>query len=114
MAVITIVAAVTFITHVYETLFLVKEWQSDRARGERLQRLNVEAELLALQSEVNPHTLFNNLNAAQPPGRASVIRARRRSWPRSPEAIAISCGPDRSGWCPSPTSSRCSISSSRS
>ena len=63
MAVITIVAAVTFITHVYETLFLVKEWQSDRARGERLQRLNVEAELLALRSEVNPHTLFNNLNA---------------------------------------------------
>ncbi|HZL95427.1 MAG TPA: histidine kinase [Vicinamibacterales bacterium] len=63
MAVITIVAAVTFITHVYETLFLVKEWQSDRARSERLQRLNVEAELLALRSEVNPHTLFNNLNA---------------------------------------------------
>ena len=63
MAVITIVAAVTFITHVYETLFLVKEWQSDRARGEHLQRLNLEAELLALKSEVNPHTLFNNLNA---------------------------------------------------
>jgi sensor histidine kinase YesM len=63
MAVITIVAAVTFITHIYETLFLVKEWETDRARGERLQRLNVEAELLALRSEVHPHTLFNNLNA---------------------------------------------------
>lgn len=63
MAVITIVAAVTFITHVYETLFLVKEWENDRERGEHLQRLNVEAELLALKSEVNPHTLFNNLNA---------------------------------------------------
>ena len=63
MAVVTIVAAVTFITHIYETLFLVKEWESDRERGERLQRLNVEAELLALRSEVNPHTLFNNLNA---------------------------------------------------
>jgi sensor histidine kinase YesM len=63
MAVITIVAAVTFITHVYETLFLVKEWQNDRARGEHLQRLNLEAELLALKSEVHPHTLFNNLNA---------------------------------------------------
>jgi sensor histidine kinase YesM len=62
-AVITIVAAVTFITHVYETLFLVKEWGSDRARGERLQRENAEAELHALKSEVNPHTLFNNLNA---------------------------------------------------
>jgi sensor histidine kinase YesM len=63
MAVITIVAAVTFITHVYETMFLVKEWERDRERGDQLKRLNVEAELLALKSEVNPHTLFNNLNA---------------------------------------------------
>jgi hypothetical protein len=63
MAVITVVAAVTFITHVYETLFLVKEWGGDRANNERLQQLNVEAELLALRSEVHPHTLFNNLNA---------------------------------------------------
>ncbi|HWI16874.1 MAG TPA: histidine kinase [Vicinamibacterales bacterium] len=63
MAVTIVVAAVTFVTHVYETLFLVKEWQSDRHRSERLQRLNVEAELLALRSEVHPHTLFNNLNA---------------------------------------------------
>jgi two-component sensor histidine kinase len=63
MAVITVIAAVTFITHVYETLFLVKEWGGDRERSEQLQRLNVEAELLALRSEVHPHTLFNNLNA---------------------------------------------------
>ncbi len=63
MSVITVVAAVTFITHVYETLFLVREWEGDRQRNARLQRLNVEAEILALRSEVNPHTLFNNLNA---------------------------------------------------
>lgn len=63
MAVVTIVAAVTFITHVYETVFLVREWERDRERGEHLQRLNVEAELFALRSEVNPHTLFNSLNA---------------------------------------------------
>ncbi len=63
MAVVVIVAAVTFITHVYETLFLVREWERDRLRNEHLRRLNVEAELLALKSEVNPHTLFNNLNA---------------------------------------------------
>ena len=62
-AVIAIVAAVTFITHVYETLFLVREWENDRLRSEQLQRLNIEAELLALKSEVHPHTLFNNLNA---------------------------------------------------
>jgi sensor histidine kinase YesM len=63
MAVTTIVAAVVFITHIYETLFLVKEWERDRERGDQLKRLNLEAELLALKSEVNPHTLFNNLNA---------------------------------------------------
>ena len=62
-AVIIIVAAATFITHVYETLFLVREWERDRERGEQLQRLNAEAELVALRSEVNPHTLFNSLNA---------------------------------------------------
>ena len=62
-AVISIVAIATFITHVYETVFLVKEWESDRARGDLLQTQRVDAELLALRSEVNPHTLFNNLNA---------------------------------------------------
>src|SRR5688572_27922029 len=63
MAVITIVLAVTFIMHDYDTMFLVKEWDSDRERGERLELLNAEAELQALMSAVNPFTLFNNLNA---------------------------------------------------
>ena len=62
-AVAAIVAVVTFITHVYETLFLVREWKSDRARNEWLQRENLEGELGRLKSEVDPHTLFNNLNA---------------------------------------------------
>lgn len=62
-AIIAIVAMVTFITHVYETLFLVKEWERDRERGDWLQQQTNEAELQALKSEVNPHTLFNNLNA---------------------------------------------------
>ncbi|MGE0463267.1 MAG: sensor histidine kinase [Vicinamibacterales bacterium] len=62
MAVLLVVSAVIFITHVYETVFLVREWESDRLRSERLQREKVEAELDALRSEVDPHTLFNNLN----------------------------------------------------
>ena len=62
-AVIAVVGGVTFITHVYETVFLVQEWSNDRERGELAQRLRVDAELHALRSEVNPHTLFNNLNA---------------------------------------------------
>jgi hypothetical protein len=63
VTVLFVVLAVIFITHVYETVFLVREWESDRMRGERLQREKVEAELDALRSEVDPHTLFNNLNA---------------------------------------------------
>jgi LytS/YehU family sensor histidine kinase len=63
MAVTTIVFGVTFITHVYETLFLVQEWGTDRERGNQFQRMHAEAELQVLKSEVNPHTLFNNLNA---------------------------------------------------
>jgi two-component sensor histidine kinase len=63
MAVLLVVSAVVFITHVYETVFLVREWESDRIRSERLQREKLEAELDALRSEVDPHTLFNNLNA---------------------------------------------------
>jgi LytS/YehU family sensor histidine kinase len=63
VAVLAIVAVVTFITHVYETVFLVRDWESDRMRNERLEREKVETELMALASEVNPHTLFNNLHA---------------------------------------------------
>jgi two-component sensor histidine kinase len=63
MAVLLVVSAVVFITHVYETVFLVRDWETDRIRSERLQREKLEAELDALRSEVDPHTLFNNLNA---------------------------------------------------
>ena len=63
VAVLLIVSAVVFITHVYETVFLVRAWESDRMRNERLQREAAEAELDRLRSDVDPHALFNNLNA---------------------------------------------------
>ncbi len=62
-AVLVTVAAVVYITHVYETVFLLRDWETERLRSERLHREKVEAELDALKSEVDPHTLFNNLNA---------------------------------------------------
>jgi LytS/YehU family sensor histidine kinase len=62
-AVLVTVAVVIYITHVYETVFLLRDWETERLRGERLQREKIEAELDALKSEVDPHTLFNNLNA---------------------------------------------------
>lgn len=110
MAVVTIVAAVTFITHVYETLFLVREWENEFQRGEHLQRLNAEAELLALKSEVNPHTLFNNLNALTHlveqghPSAAAFVGALAASY-----RYLLRTGSKR--LVPSPTSWRCSISS---
>jgi len=63
VAVLLVVSAVVFITHVYETVFLVRDWESDRMRGERLQREKVEAELDGLRSDVDPHALYNSLNA---------------------------------------------------
>jgi hypothetical protein len=62
-AVLVTVSAVIYITHVYETVFLLRDWETERLRVERLQRENIEAELEALKSDVDPHTLFNNLNA---------------------------------------------------
>jgi two-component system LytT family sensor kinase len=63
IAVLIVVAVTTFITHVYETVFLLRGWESDRLRNEKLRREAVEAELEALKMEVDPHVLFNQLHA---------------------------------------------------
>ncbi len=56
------VICVLFVTHAYETLFLIRERESDLMRVERLERARVQAELGALKSQVDPHFLFNSLN----------------------------------------------------
>ena len=53
---------VVFITHVYETVFLVKEAESEKVKKEQLERARVEAELEALKSQIDPHFIFNSLN----------------------------------------------------
>ena len=63
IAVLIVVVCTTFITHVYETVFLLRGWESDRLRNEKLRREAVEAELEALKMEVDPHVLFNQLHA---------------------------------------------------
>jgi hypothetical protein len=50
---LAIVTVVVIITHVYETVFLLAEWDSARLR----------AELAALSREVDPHFLFNSLHS---------------------------------------------------
>ena len=62
-ALFAIVAVVVAITHVYETVFLLRDWESDRLRSARDERARLQAELESLGREVDPHFLFNNLNA---------------------------------------------------
>jgi hypothetical protein len=62
-ALLGVVALVIAITHVYETVFLLRDWESDRLRSTRLEQARLQTELESLGREVDPHFLFNNLNA---------------------------------------------------
>jgi len=62
-ALFAIVAVVVAITHVYETVFLLRDWESDRLRSARVEQARLQTELDSLGREVDPHFLFNNLNA---------------------------------------------------
>lgn len=62
MVVLINVICVLFITHVYETVFLVKEKESETIKNAQLQQAKAEAELIALKNQVDPHFMFNSLN----------------------------------------------------
>ncbi len=73
-----ILVAVVFITHVYETVFLVKETESEMIRNEQLERTKAEAELEALKNQIDPHFIFNSLNTLShlieaKPGKAKLF-----------------------------------------
>jgi len=57
-----ILVCVLFITHVYETVFLVREAESEKLKKEQLERARAEAELEALKNQIDPHFIFNSLN----------------------------------------------------
>ena len=56
------VICVLFVTHAYETMFLIREREFDLMRVERLERARVQSELGALKAQIDPHFLFNSLN----------------------------------------------------
>lgn len=74
--VLTNVICVVFVTHVYETVLLLKARESDRVRVAEVERARAESELLALRRQVDPHFLFNCLNTLQALIDEDVLRAR--------------------------------------
>lgn len=60
--VLMIVICVVFVTHVYETVFLIKERASDRVRVAELERARAEARLAAFLAQADPHFMFNALH----------------------------------------------------
>ncbi len=56
------VVCVVFITHTYETVFLIKSWGTDKTKSENLEKAKAQAELEALKNQIDPHFMFNSLN----------------------------------------------------
>ncbi|GAB3864000.1 hypothetical protein GCM10028824_00960 [Hymenobacter segetis] len=46
----------------YETMYFFEQWKTSLSRAEELGRAQNQAQLEALQSQLDPHFLFNNLN----------------------------------------------------
>lgn len=72
------VICVLFVTHVYETVFMVREQQGEQLRNADLSRAKAEAELAALKNQIDPHFMFNSLNSlsyliSADPARAAVF-----------------------------------------
>ncbi|MBS1492765.1 MAG: sensor histidine kinase [Bacteroidetes bacterium] len=56
------VICVFFITHIYETFFLIKARETGMLKEEQLERSKIQAELEALKNQIDPHFMFNSLN----------------------------------------------------
>lgn len=59
---LVIMIVVLFIVHVYETVFLVKEAETEKVQRAQTEKAKAEAELEALKNQIDPHFIFNSLN----------------------------------------------------
>jgi len=57
-----IIIAATFITNIYELMFLNHEREYNLSRVEQLNVAKAQAELEALKNQIDPHFIFNSLN----------------------------------------------------
>jgi sensor histidine kinase YesM len=57
-----IIIAATFITNIYEIMFLNHEREYNVTRVEQLNIAKAQAELEALKNQIDPHFIFNSLN----------------------------------------------------
>ena len=72
-----IMVCVIFVTHVYETVFLVKESESEMIRNEQLERAKAESQLNALKNQIDPHFIFNSLNTLSHLIEEDPVKARK-------------------------------------
>lgn len=56
------VICVVFVTHAYETVFLIRDRGLDQLRLAQLEQARTQAQLDALRAQIDPHFLFNSLN----------------------------------------------------
>jgi sensor histidine kinase YesM len=61
-ATLVIIIAATFITNIYEMVFLNDEREYNLSRVEQLNIAKAQAELEALKNQIDPHFIFNSLN----------------------------------------------------
>jgi len=59
---LVIIIAASFITNIYEIIYLNQEREYNLTRAEQLNIAKAQAELEALKNQIDPHFIFNSLN----------------------------------------------------